>query len=63
MVLFWSLFQKNTQTVAQSIYQVYKGIWDFQTIQIGNILQTSTVYEDANNNLGRRIKDKLLKPV
>lgn len=62
-VLFRSLFRKNTQTVAQSIYQAYKGIRDFQTIQIGNTLQTSTFYEDAKNNLGRRTIHKLLKPV
>lgn len=63
MVRFWSLFRKNTQTVAQSIYQAYKGIRDFQTIQIGNTLQTGTFYDDATNNLGRRTKHKLLKPV
>lgn len=63
MVLFWSLFRKNTQTVAQSIYQAYKGIRDFQTIQVGNTLQTSTFYEEANNNFGRRAKHELLKPV
>lgn len=63
MVLFWSLFRKNTQTVAQSIYQACKGTRDFQTIQIGNTLQTGTFYDNATNNLGRRTKHKLLKPV
>lgn len=50
-------------TVAQSFIRRIKESGISKLLRLEILLQTSIFHEDANNNFGRRIKHKLLKPV